>query len=70
MLPATVFTMCVSQPNGLMSMRWDQVSVECYSGHKANERPVAFAFQERCWEVAEIVDRWYEEEVLKRDSPK
>lgn len=41
-------------------MGWDRISVECYSGYKANERPVAFTFQERRWEVVEIVDRWYE----------
>ena len=41
-------------------MRWDQISVECYSGYKPNERPVAFTVQERRWKVAEIVDRWYE----------
>lgn len=44
-------------------MRWDQISVECYSGYKANERPVAFTFQERRREVVEIIDRWYEEGV-------
>ncbi len=36
-------------------MRWDQVSVECFSGYRTNERPVAFAFHERRWEVAEII---------------
>ena len=41
-------------------MPYEKISVECYSGFKANERPVAFTFQERRWEVAEIVDRWYE----------
>ena len=41
-------------------MLWDQITAECYSGHKANERPVSFTFQGRHWEVAEIVDRWYE----------
>ncbi len=41
-------------------MLCDQITVECYSGYKANERPVAFTFQERRWEVAEILDRWYE----------
>lgn len=41
-------------------MQWDQISVECYSGYKANERPVAFTFRDQRWEVAEIVDRWYE----------
>ena len=41
-------------------MPYVQISVESYSGYKANERPVAFTFQERRWEVAAIVDRWYE----------
>ena len=36
------------------------IQVECYSGHKANERPVAFIFQDRRREISEIVDRWYE----------
>ena len=34
--------------------------VECYSGYKANERPMAFSFQEQRREIIEIVDRWYE----------
>ena len=41
-------------------MRWDLVSVECYSGYKANERPTAFTYQGWRSEVTEIVDRWYE----------
>lgn len=41
-------------------MPYEKIPVECYSGFKVNERPVAFTFQERRWEVAEIVDRWYE----------
>jgi hypothetical protein len=41
-------------------MPYEKISVECYSGYKATERPVAFIFQERRREVAEIVDRWYE----------
>jgi len=41
-------------------MPYEKISVECYSGFKANERPVTFTFQERRWEVAEIVDQWYE----------
>lgn len=41
-------------------MSYEKIAVECYSGHKANERPVAFTFQGRHWEVAEILDRWYE----------
>lgn len=34
--------------------------MECYSGYKAHERPLSFFFQERCWEISEILDRWYE----------
>ena len=41
-------------------MNYEQIHVECYSGYKANERPVAFTFQGQRWEVKEIIDRWYE----------
>jgi hypothetical protein len=41
-------------------MTFERIPVECYSGYKANERPMAFTFHDRRWEVAEIVDRWYE----------
>lgn len=41
-------------------MPYEKISVECYSGYKAEERPVAFSFQGRRREVAEVVDRWYE----------
>jgi hypothetical protein len=39
-------------------MNYKQIQVECYSGYKANERPVAFAYRGRHWEVSEISDRW------------
>ena len=41
-------------------MAYEAIQVECYSGYRANERPVAFTFRERRREVLEIVDRWYE----------
>lgn len=41
-------------------VHYEQVRVECYSGYKANERPIAFAYQGRRLEIAEILDRWYE----------
>ena len=41
-------------------MNYKEVKVECYSGYKANERPVAFTYQGDRLEVQEIVDRWYE----------
>jgi hypothetical protein len=40
---------------------YERIEVECYSGYKANERPVAFTYQGQRREVAEIIDRWYEE---------
>ncbi len=41
-------------------MSFRKISVECYSGHKVNERPVAFTYQGRRHEIKEIIDRWYE----------
>jgi hypothetical protein len=38
----------------------ERIHVECYSCYKANERPVAFTYQGRRQEVAQIIDRWYE----------
>jgi len=35
--------------------------VECYSGYKVNERPVAFNLFNRRLKVKEIIDRWYGE---------
>ena len=36
--------------------------VECYSGYKANERPLRFALvgtSARTYQIKEILDRWY-----------
>ncbi len=41
-------------------MHFVKAAVECYSGHKINERPRSFVFGGRRYEVAEIIDRWYE----------
>jgi len=43
-----------------MCSEYEKVVVECYSGYKANERPVAFIYQGRRREIVEIIDRWYE----------
>ena len=48
-------------------MPYKSIEVECYSGYRANERPVAFTFQERRWQVEEIIDRWYEGEVQSNE---
>ncbi len=41
-------------------MNYEQIKVECCSGYKVNERPVAFTYQGRLREIQEIIDRWYE----------
>jgi len=41
-------------------MPYERVEVECYSGHRVNERPVAFIFEDRRWEIFEVIDRWFE----------
>jgi len=35
------------------------IQVSCYSGYKANERPINFAVRGRNLLVEEIIDRWY-----------
>jgi len=41
------------------------VKVECYSGYRVNERPVAFTINEcdytRSFKVREVIDRWFGE---------
>jgi hypothetical protein len=36
-----------------------RVRVECYAGHKAEERPLRFYLGERRYEVEEVLDQWY-----------
>jgi hypothetical protein len=36
-----------------------RVTVQCYSGYRADERPVRFKLGERTFEVEEVEDRWY-----------
>jgi len=36
-----------------------KIRVECYSGFKADERPVRFLLGERGYQVLEIQDQWY-----------
>ncbi|MBP7735081.1 MAG: hypothetical protein KA369_03835 [Spirochaetes bacterium] len=35
------------------------LKVKCYSGARANERPVSFLLGEKLYGVSDIVDRWY-----------
>lgn len=41
------------------------VKVECYSGYRVNERPVAFTISEcdytRSFKIREVIDRWFGE---------
>jgi hypothetical protein len=36
-----------------------KLRVECYSGRKADERPVRFQLGERGYLVEEVLDQWY-----------
>jgi hypothetical protein len=49
-----------AKKQNILPVSCERIHVECYSGHKANERPHAFTYQGRRREVEEIVDRWYE----------
>jgi hypothetical protein len=35
------------------------IEVECYTGYRADERPVRFVMSGRRYEVIEVEDRWY-----------
>ncbi|UCD10844.1 MAG: hypothetical protein JSU88_09190 [Nitrospinaceae bacterium] len=37
------------------------LKVECHSGYKLNEKPVAFKLIDRKYKVEDIIDRWYGE---------
>jgi hypothetical protein len=41
-------------------MQFEKISVQAYSGYKANERPESFIYRGRQYRVVEIADRWYE----------
>ncbi len=36
-----------------------RIRVECYSGYKADERPLRFFLGDRCFEVKEVADQWH-----------
>ncbi len=35
------------------------LTVTCYEGSRANERPIRFLMGEKQYEVTDIIDRWY-----------
>jgi hypothetical protein len=40
------------------------VQVECYSGFKADERPLRFLLGEHWLTIEEVVDRWYDPDAV------
>ena len=42
-----------------LDSRLKTIQVSCYSGYKANERPIQFTFRGQKLMVLEILDRWY-----------
>lgn len=41
-----------------------RVWVECYAGHRADERPLRFHLGDRSYQVEEVLDQWYGPEAL------
>ncbi|MBN1996870.1 hypothetical protein JW935_04900 [candidate division KSB1 bacterium] len=41
-------------------MRFKRLTVQCYSGYRGDERPVSFVYEDKTYEIIEIVDRWVE----------
>ena len=39
-----------------------EVSVECYAGSRADERPLRFKLRGRAYEVVDVDDQWYSPE--------
>jgi hypothetical protein len=37
----------------------NEIRVECYAGHRADERPLRFVLSGRSFEVTELDGRWY-----------
>ena len=40
------------------------IRVESYAGYRADQRPVRFVLNGRCYEVIEVEDRWYSPEAI------
>lgn len=36
-----------------------KLEVDCYSGHKADQRPVRFRLEGHAYHVKEVLDQWY-----------
>jgi hypothetical protein len=40
------------------------IHVNAYSGFKANERPLQFVLDDEIYEIAAVLDQWYEPSVV------
>jgi hypothetical protein len=50
----------MSSPFFYMEPKALRIRVECYSGAKADERPIKFYIKEKPYQVKELIDTWYE----------
>ena len=46
-------------PMGHAAPAGSVITVECYAGHRADERPLRFTLSGRPYEVEEVEDQWY-----------
>lgn len=40
------------------------ILVQCYAGHRADERPTRFAIRGREFQVVDVEDQWYEPDAI------
>jgi hypothetical protein len=40
------------------------IQVECYSGHRANQRPNLFTIRGRSYHVVSVEDQWYDPDAI------
>lgn len=43
-------------------MTKEKIAVSCYAGYKADERPTSFKRGDTTVHVAEVLDRWYDQD--------
>ncbi|HDM77844.1 MAG TPA: hypothetical protein ENG51_15480 [Deltaproteobacteria bacterium] len=41
-------------------MKFEDISVQCYSGYRANESPRCLRWKGKEYKIIRIIDRWYE----------
>ncbi len=53
-----------SKAPNLVDNKVMKVDVECYSGRKADDRPVRFKLEGRQYSVEAVLDQWYDPESI------